>query len=60
MNGPTLVTGAGGFLGGHVVAALAARGEAGRALDMAVRAALAAGEGVVATQLVLRAGLART
>jgi dihydroflavonol-4-reductase len=35
MSGPTLVTGAGGFLGGHVVAALLARGEAARALDIA-------------------------
>ena len=43
MNGPTLVTGAGGFLGGHVVAALAARGEAVRALDIAFPAALPAG-----------------
>ena len=42
MNGPTLVTGAGGFLGGHVVAALAARGEAVRALDIAFPAALPA------------------
>jgi len=41
--GPTLVTGAGGFLGGHVVAALAARGEAVRALDIAFPAALPAG-----------------
>lgn len=39
MTGPTLVTGAGGFLGGHVVAALAARGEAVRALDIAFPAA---------------------
>lgn len=34
MTGPTLVTGAGGFLGAHVVAALAQRGEAVRALDL--------------------------
>ncbi len=43
MSGPTLVTGAGGFLGGHVVAALAARGEAVRALDIAFPAALPEG-----------------
>ncbi|MHA1528009.1 MAG: NAD-dependent epimerase/dehydratase family protein [Alphaproteobacteria bacterium] len=42
MSGPTLVTGAGGFLGGHVVAALAAGGEAVRALDIAFPAALPA------------------
>jgi dihydroflavonol-4-reductase len=40
MSGPTLVTGAGGFLGGHVVAVLAARGEAVRALDIAFPAPL--------------------
>jgi len=40
VNGPTLVTGAGGFLGGHVVAALAARGEAVRALDITFPAPL--------------------
>ncbi len=40
MSGLTLVTGAGGFLGGHVVAALAARGDAVRALDVAFPAAL--------------------
>ncbi len=40
MSGPTLVTGAGGFLGGHVVAALTARGEAVRALDITFPAAL--------------------
>ena len=34
MSRPTLVTGAGGFLGGHVVAALSGRGEAVRALDL--------------------------
>jgi dihydroflavonol-4-reductase len=39
VSGPTLVTGAGGFLGGHVVAALQARGEAVRALDIAFPAA---------------------
>jgi len=39
MSGLTLVTGAGGFLGGHVVAALAARGEAVRALDIEFPAA---------------------
>ena len=43
MSGPTLVTGAGGFLGGHVVAALVARGEAVRALDIDFPAALAPG-----------------
>lgn len=43
MSGPTLVTGAGGFLGGHVVAALADRGEAVRALDIAFPAALPEG-----------------
>ena len=43
MSGPTLVTGAGGFLGGHLVAALAARGEAVRALDIAFPAALPEG-----------------
>ncbi|MGR3716596.1 MAG: NAD-dependent epimerase/dehydratase family protein [Thermohalobaculum sp.] len=43
MSGPTLVTGAGGFLGGHVVAALAYRGEAVRALDIAFPAALPEG-----------------
>jgi dihydroflavonol-4-reductase len=35
VNGLTLVTGAGGFVGGHVVAALVARGEGVRALDVA-------------------------
>ncbi|HUF87252.1 MAG TPA: NAD-dependent epimerase/dehydratase family protein [Thermohalobaculum sp.] len=43
MSRPTLVTGAGGFLGGHVVAALAGRGEAVRALDLAFPAPLAQG-----------------
>jgi dihydroflavonol-4-reductase len=43
MNGPTLVTGAGGFLGGHVVAALAARNEAVRALDVTFPAPLPEG-----------------
>jgi dihydroflavonol-4-reductase len=43
MSGPTLVTGAGGFLGGHVVAALVARGEAVRALDLAFPVALVPG-----------------
>lgn len=43
MSGPTLVTGAGGFLGGHVVAALLARGEAVRALDVAFPAPLPRG-----------------
>ncbi len=43
MSGPTLVTGAGGFLGGHVVAALAARGESVRALDIAFPAVLPEG-----------------
>jgi dihydroflavonol-4-reductase len=43
VSGPTLVTGAGGFLGGHVVAALADRGEAVRALDIAFPAALPEG-----------------
>jgi dihydroflavonol-4-reductase len=43
VSGPTLVTGAGGFLGGHVVAALAARGEAVRALDIAFPAELPEG-----------------
>jgi dihydroflavonol-4-reductase len=43
MSGPTLITGAGGFLGGHVAAALAARGEAVRALDIAFPAALPEG-----------------
>jgi dihydroflavonol-4-reductase len=43
MSGPTLVTGAGGFLGGHVMAALAARGEAVRALDIAYPATLPEG-----------------
>lgn len=43
MSGPTLVTGAGGFLGGHVLATLAARGEAVRALDLAFPAPLPAG-----------------
>ena len=40
MSGPTLVTGAGGFVGGHVVAALVARSEAVRALDVAFPVAL--------------------
>ncbi len=43
MSRPTLVTGAGGFLGGHVVAALAARGEAVRALDLTFPAPLPEG-----------------
>jgi dihydroflavonol-4-reductase len=43
VSGPTLVTGAGGFLGGHLVAALAARGEAVRALDLAFPAPLPGG-----------------
>jgi dihydroflavonol-4-reductase len=43
MSGPTLVTGAGGFLGGHVVAVLAARGEAVRALDITFPAPLPGG-----------------
>ena len=43
MSGPTLVTGAGGFLGGHVVAALTARGEDVRALDLRFPAALPEG-----------------
>jgi dihydroflavonol-4-reductase len=34
MNGPTLITGAGGFLGGHLIAALLTRGEDVRALDL--------------------------
>jgi len=41
VSGPTLVTGAGGFIGAHVVAALVARGEAVRALDIAFPADLA-------------------
>ncbi len=43
MSGPTLVTGAGGFLGGHIVGALAARGEAVRAFDLAFPAPLPEG-----------------
>ncbi len=43
MSGPTLVTGAGGFLGRHVVAALAGRGEAVRGLDLSFPAPLAGG-----------------
>ena len=43
MSGPTLVTGAGGFLGSHVAAALAARGEPVRALDIVFPAALPKG-----------------
>lgn len=43
MSGPTLVTGAGGFLGGQVVATLSARSEAVRALDIAFPAALPEG-----------------
>ena len=43
MSGPTLVTGAGGFLGRHVVAALVARGEAVRGLDLSFPAPIAEG-----------------
>ncbi len=43
MSGPTLVTGAGGFVGGHVVARLVGRGEAVRALDLAFPAPLPGG-----------------
>lgn len=43
MSGPALVTGAGGFLGGHVAALLAARGEAVRAFDLAFPAPLPQG-----------------
>ncbi len=62
MSRPTLVTGAGGFLGGHVVAALAARGEAVRALDIAFPAALPAGveriDGSILDQAVLAGAMA--
>lgn len=43
MTGSVLVTGAGGFLGGHLVAALTARGEAVRALDLSFPAPLPEG-----------------
>jgi len=43
VSGPVLITGAGGFLGGHVVAALTRRGEAVRALDIAFPAPLPEG-----------------
>ena len=43
MSRPTLVTGAGGFVGGHVIAALTAQGEAVRALDLSFPAALPGG-----------------
>jgi dihydroflavonol-4-reductase len=43
MSGPTLVTGAGGFLGGHVAQLLAARGEAVRGFDIAFPAPLPEG-----------------
>ncbi len=43
MSGPTLVTGAGGFIGRHVVAALVGRGEAVRGLDLSFPAPLAQG-----------------
>jgi dihydroflavonol-4-reductase len=64
VSGPTLVTGAGGFLGGHVVAALAARGEAVRALDIAFPAALPEGaeriDGSILDAAVLAGAMAGT
>lgn len=43
MSGPVLVTGAGGFVGGHVVARLTAAGREVRALDLGFPAALPEG-----------------
>ena len=62
MSGPTLVTGAGGFVGGHVVATLAARGEAVRGLDIAFPTALPDGvervEGSILDQAALAGAMA--
>lgn len=59
MSGPTLVTGAGGFLGRHVVAALAARGEAVRGLDLSYPTPLAEGADAMEGSILDRDRLAR-